>query len=118
MTDPFEVRGLYLILLLQHGSLLLSGILSPSHKEVVTKNTRESGVSLKDARLCETIRPRQREVQHEIPSCNVGGRGLSRCEWVGGLFLSEKQGPSDRTDGVHSCSANLPHCDCRLTLSR
>ena len=42
LTDPFEVRGLCLILLLQHGPLLLSGILSPSQKEVVTKNTRES----------------------------------------------------------------------------
>ena len=43
-----------------------------------------------DARFCETIRPSQREVQHEIPNCNMGGCGFPRCEWVGGLFLCEK----------------------------
>jgi hypothetical protein len=26
-------------------------------------------------------------VQHEIPNCNLGGGGLSRCEWVGVYFL-------------------------------
>ena len=53
-----------------------------------------------------------------IPNRNMGGCRLSRCEWLGGLFLSGKQEPSDSTDCVHSCSANLPHCDCRLALSR
>src|ERR1700680_1170476 len=49
--------------------------------------TRPTGVGLTDAGLCEIIRPRRREVQHEIPNCSLGGCGLSRCEWVGGLFL-------------------------------
>jgi hypothetical protein len=44
LTDPFEVRGLCLIVLLEHGYLLLSGILSPCDKEVVTKNRRASRV--------------------------------------------------------------------------
>jgi hypothetical protein len=52
------------------------------------------------------VRPfdQQREVQHEIPNCNVGDCGLPRCERLGGLFPSSKQGPSDRTDRVRfSC---------------
>ena len=44
LTDPFEVRRLFPILLLQHGSLLLCRILSPCHEEVVTKNTKGSRV--------------------------------------------------------------------------
>ena len=40
------------------------------------------------------------------------------CEWLGGLFLSKRQGPSNRTVGVRTSSANLSHCDCRLTLPR
>jgi hypothetical protein len=44
--------------------------------------------------------------------------GLSSCEWLDGLFLSKRQGPSDRTVGVRSSSAYLSHCACRLTLSR
>ena len=76
------------------------------------------GVGLTSAGLCEIIRPRQREVQHEIPNRNMGGCGLSRCELVGGLFLICKQGPSDRTDCFHSYPLNLPRCDCRLALSR
>jgi hypothetical protein len=28
----------------------------------------------------------------------MGGCGLPRCEWVGGLFLSKGQGPSDSPD--------------------
>jgi hypothetical protein len=47
-------------------------------------------------------------VQHEIRNCNMGGCGLSRREWVGGLSLSEKQGPSDRTDCLHSYSVTCP----------
>src|ERR1700719_2707181 len=65
---------------------------------------------------CETILTKQREVQHEIPNCNLGGCGVSRCERVGGLFLSGKQGPSDRTDRVHSYPVNLPGCDYRFAL--
>jgi len=30
----------------------------------------------------------------------MDGCGLSRCGWLGGLFLGGKQGPSDRTDCV------------------
>jgi hypothetical protein len=67
------------------------------------------------------VRPfdeRQRRVQHEIQNCAMGGCGLSRCEWVGGLFLGGSQGPSATTDYVPSCPLNLPRCDCRLTLPR
>ncbi len=77
-----------------------------------------AGVGLTDTGFCDTMRQRQREVPHEIPNWSMGGRGLSRCERVGGLFLSEKQRPSDRAAGVHSYSANLPCCDCRLVLPR
>jgi hypothetical protein len=56
----------------------------------VAHGTRIDRAGLTDAELCETIRPRQREVQNEIPNCNMGGCGLSRCEWVGGLFLGGK----------------------------
>src|SRR5215469_847763 len=78
----------------------------------------KSGVDRTDAELCETIRPRQREVPHEIPNRDMGCCGLSCCEWLGGLFLSKRQGPSDRTVGVCSSSANLSHCDCRNALPR
>ena len=75
------------------------------------------GVDRTDAELCETIdQGRQREVQHEIPNRDLGCCGLSCCEWLGGLFLSKRQGPSDRTVGVRSSSANLSHCDCRHAL--
>jgi hypothetical protein len=47
-----------------------------------------------------------------------GGCGLRRCEWVGGLSLSEKQGPSDRSDCVQSYPVNVPHCDYRLASPR
>ena len=33
-------------------------------------------------------------------------------------FLVANKDLSNSTDGVHSCSANLSHCDCRLALSR
>ena len=72
------------------------------------------GTSLTDAGLCEIIRLRRREAQHEIPNRNMGGCWLSRCEWLVGLFPHCKQGPSNITAGVHSCSANLSHRDCRL----
>src|SRR6516162_11123436 len=48
----------------------------------------------------------------------MGCCGLSCCEWLGGLFLSKRQGPSDRTVGVRSSSANLSHCDCWHALPR
>src|SRR4249920_3301327 len=48
----------------------------------------------------------------------MGGGWFSRCEWVGSLFLHVQQGPANCTSGVHSCSANLSHCDCRLALPR
>jgi len=78
----------------------------------------KSGVDRTNAELCETIRPRQREVPHEIPNHDMGCCGLSCCEWLGGLFLSKRQGPSDRTVGVCSSSANLSHCNCRNALPR
>jgi hypothetical protein len=67
------------------------------------------------------VRPfdeRQRRVQHEIHNCAMGGCGLSRCEWVGGLFLGGSQGPCATTDYFPSCPGNLPLCDCRPTLPR
>ena len=71
---------------------------------------------LTGTKLCETIRPRQREVEHEIPNRDVGGCWLSRCERVGGSFLCEKQGPSHGTAGVHARSFHLPCCDNRHAL--
>src|ERR1700733_1617771 len=76
------------------------------------------GVSLTDVGLCEIIRSRQPEVQYEIPNCNLGGCGLSRCGWVGCLFLGGQQRPPDRADCVRSCAVNLPRFDCRFALSR
>src|SRR5215469_14169633 len=54
---------------------------------------QRTGVDRTDAELCETLRSRQREVQHEIPNRDMGCCGLSCCKWLGGLFFSKKQGP-------------------------
>ena len=48
----------------------------------------------------------------------IWARWFSRCECVGGLFLRGQQGPANSAARVHSCSANLSHCDCRLALPR
>src|SRR5215472_2884019 len=48
---------------------------------------QRTGVDRTDAELCETLRSRQREVQHEIPNRDMGCCGLSCCKWLGGLFF-------------------------------
>jgi hypothetical protein len=44
LADPFVVLGFCLSFLLQHGPLLLTGILCPCQKQGVTKNARRSRV--------------------------------------------------------------------------
>src|SRR5215472_7962599 len=52
---------------------------------------QRTGVDRTDAELCETIRPRQREVQHEIPNRDMGCCGLLVASgWAVYFFLKDK----------------------------